>query len=25
VGPEMASIDVIKNGKWTQVAAPSGK
>ena len=25
VGPEMASIDVIKNGKWTQVAAPLGK
>lgn len=25
VTPEMASIDQIRNGKWVQVAAPSGK
>lgn len=25
VGPELASIDQIKNGKWVQIAAPSGK
>jgi ABC-type branched-subunit amino acid transport system substrate-binding protein len=25
VGPEMASIDQIKNGKWVQIAAPSSK
>lgn len=25
VGPELASIDQIKGGKWVQIAAPSGK